>query len=252
MELTELKARVHSRESAGTVDGPGLRYVVFMQGCPLRCKFCHNPDTWDVKGGTETSVGELLADIVKYKTFMDFSGGGVTISGGEPLLHKKFVTALFFKLKQKGIHTAIDTSGYTNIDEALDTLLDYTDLVMLDLKQLEPDAHEKLTGVNNARIIKFLEHLKEKKKKVWIRYVVLPGSNDSKEYAEGFADFVKQFDNVELVELLPYHEMGKYKWEQLGLKYELDHISSPSKEKMKEICDIFCRKGIRTLGGTCG
>lgn len=248
MNPLDLTARVHSQESAGAVDGPGIRYVVFMQGCPLRCKFCHNPDTWNMRGGEVVSVRDLTDTIMKYKTFMDFSGGGVTITGGEPLLHKKFIAALFEELKYKQIHTAVDTSGYVNVDEDLDKVLENTDLVLLDIKQLEPDAHKELTGVNNAKIIEFLEHLRDKEVKTWVRYVVLAGFNDSEEYATKFAKFIKDFDNVELVELLPYHEMGKYKWEKLGLKYQLDDSSVPSRESIKNIAEIFHNYGVKTLG----
>lgn len=244
----DITARIHSQESAGAVDGPGLRYVIFLQGCPLRCKFCHNPDTWNVTGGEELSVRELVDNVMKYKAFIKFSGGGVTVTGGEPLLQKKFIYELFNELKIKEIHTAIDTSGYTRIDEDLEKVLDVTDLVLLDIKELDPDAHKELTGVNNSLIIEFLNHLKKRKIKTWIRYVVLGGINDSKEFAEKYADFIKEYDNVELVELLPYHEMGTDKWAKLGLKYQLSKENIPSKEKMEEIAKILHSRGLKTLG----
>lgn len=244
----DITARVHSQESAGAVDGPGLRYVIFLQGCPLRCKFCHNPDTWNVTGGEEISVRELVDNVMKYKAFIQFSGGGVTVTGGEPLLQKKFIYELFSELKLKGIHTAIDTSGYTRIDEDLDNLLSVTDLVLLDLKQLNPVAHHELTGVYNDFILEFLKHLKEKNIKTWIRYVVLKGINDSTEYAESFAKLLKEFDNVELVELLPYHEMGADKWGKLGLKYQMSKENIPSKLDLKKIADILANYGIKTQG----
>ncbi|MDR1693864.1 MAG: pyruvate formate lyase-activating protein [Lactobacillaceae bacterium] len=244
----DITARVHSQESAGAVDGPGLRYVIFLQGCPLRCKFCHNPDTWNIKGGEELSVRDLVNNVMKYKAFMQFSGGGVTVTGGEPLLQKKFIYELFSELKYKGVHTAIDTSGYTKIDDDLDKVLSVTDLVLLDLKHLNPKAHADLTGVGNDLVFEFLKLLHQKKIRTWIRYVVLAGINDSAVYAENFAKFIKEFDNVELVELLPYHEMGTDKWSQLGLKYQLSKENIPSREKLKEIADILAKYGIETHG----
>ena len=281
--MKEITARIHSRESAGAVDGPGLRYVIFFQGCPLRCKFCHNPDTWDTKGGEEVTVGELLKSIIEYKSFMKFSNGGVTASGGEPLLQKKFLIELFKLLKQEGIHTTIDTSGFVNIDDELDELLDLTDLVMLDIKHLDPQEHLELTGVENEKILRFLDHLRDKGVKTWIRWVVLAGLNDSEEYARGFRKFIKGdddvnsegvsekfkreieeieqaflgnickerwdddefkktiqgYDNVEKIELLPYHEMGKYKWEAMGMEYKLGEDMVPRKEVMDKINTIL-------------
>ena len=245
--LGQTIARIHSKESAGTVDGPGIRYVVFMQGCPLRCKYCHNPDTWDCNDGKLTSVKEILYEALKYKPFMQFSGGGVTISGGEPLLHKQFIATLFEALKGYDIHTAIDTSGYATIDADLDKVLEHTDLVLLDIKHLNPNAHHELTGVNNIKTLAFLKHLQEKNIKTWIRWVVLPDFNDTAEYAESLAEFLKSYSNIELVELLPYHEMGKYKWEQLGLKYQLDGVEPPSKSKIKELSSILNQHGLETL-----
>lgn len=248
MKLNTISTRIHSVETGGTVDGPGIRYVVFMQGCPLRCKFCHNPDTWNPKNGQPKNLSELWKDIIKYKPFMKFSNGGITVSGGEPMLHKGFVTLLFELAKQADIHTAIDTSGYTNIDDELDILLTATDLVLLDIKHLNSDKHLELTGVNNKKTLALLKHLQERKIATWVRWVVLPGFNDSEAYAKEFADFIKDFDNVELVELLPYHEMGKYKWEALGLKYELDGVEPPSKEVIKRLAEILHERGIKTLG----
>lgn len=245
----EIKGRIHSEESAGTVDGPGLRYVVFMQGCPLRCQFCHNPDTWNLNGGREVGVDELLQRILKYKEFMKFSGGGVTISGGDPILQIPFLTELFKRLKENGIHTALDTSGYVMITKDLDQLLQYTDLVLLDIKQLDTIKHKELTGFDNIRIMHFMQHLEDMKVKTWIRYVVLPTISDDIEYARRMAEFAKKYHNVEYVELLPYHEMGKYKWEALGLKYKLSELSPPSKETMKAIKAVFKEVGVKTLGG---
>lgn len=246
--LGQTKTRVHSVETAGAVDGPGIRYVVFMQGCPLRCKYCQNPDTWDCNSGNLMSVKELLNDIMKYKPFMNFSNGGVTISGGEPLLHKSFIAKLFELLKDRGIHTAIDTSGFVTLDKELDEVIKNTDLVLLDIKHINPTLHQELTGVNNLKTFAFLNYLKEKNIKVWLRWVVLPEFNDSTEYALKLAHIVKEYENVELVELLPYHAMGKYKWEQLGLKYQLYNVPEPTREKIQTLANILQNNGIKTLG----
>ena len=247
MELKYITTKIHSKESAGTVDGPGMRYVIFFQGCPLRCKFCHNPDTWNIDGGKLVNVSEIYKDVIQYKPFMKFSKGGFTASGGEPMLHKKFLASLFELLKGAEVHTAIDTSGYTTINEDLDKLLEFTDLVLLDIKHLVSEKHLEMTGVNNNKTLKFLSHLRDKKIDTWVRWVVLPGFNDSEEYARSFGEFIAQYPNVKQVELLPYHEMGKYKWKELGLEYKLDDMETPSKEKIDEISSILAEYGIKTL-----
>lgn len=247
MTEPELKARIHSVESAGTVDGPGIRFVVFMQGCPFRCAYCHNPDTWDRNGGKEYTVEALAKEVLKYKDFFTFSKGGITVSGGEPLLYKKFLAGLFGVLKQNGIHTALDTTGFTALDRDLDALLDVTDLVLLDVKHLDPENHKKLTGQSNDKTFAFLSHLKKKKIKTWVRWVVVPELNDTEEYAEKFAGFIKQFSNVEKVELLPYHGMGEYKWRALGLRSPLEGAQTPPKEQMRKIKKILNGNGIETL-----
>ena len=247
MELEYITTKIHSKETAGMVDGPGLRYVLFMQGCPLRCKFCHNPDSWKMDDGKLVNVSEIFKEIISYKSFMKFSNGGVTASGGEPLLHKKFLATLFHLLKDEGIHTAIDTSGYTMIDDELNSLLDYTDLVLLDVKHLKSNKHAELTKVTNIRTLELLDHLQSRKINTWVRWVVLPGFNDSLEYAEEFASFISKYNNVELVELLPYHEVGKYKWEEMKMKYELDDVSPPTAESMQNIEDILTKHKIKVL-----
>lgn len=244
----KILGRIHSEESAGTVDGPGLRYVIFMQGCPLRCQFCHNPDTWNLNGGYMMSVDDMLANILKYKEFMSFSGGGVTVSGGDPILHLEFVTELFIKLRENGIHTALDTSGYVLGSKELDRLLQNTDLVLLDIKHLDTIKHKSLTGFDNLKILNFLQHLEDMKVKTWVRYVIIPTISDDLDYANQLGDYVKKFSNVECLELLPYHEMGKYKWQELGLKYKLDHISPPEPKVVKEIAKIIKSKGLKVLG----
>ncbi|MFV0625785.1 MAG: pyruvate formate-lyase-activating protein [Alphaproteobacteria bacterium] len=247
--MEEILGRIHSEESAGTVDGPGLRYVVFTQGCPLRCQYCHNPDTWGLNGGQLVRPADLVSRISKYKDFMRFSNGGVTVSGGEPLLQPRFVEELFKGLKEQGIHTALDTSGHVDFSKDIEAALKYTDLVLLDIKHLDPLKHKELTGFENFRTLRFLDKLEDMRVKTWIRYVILPTFNATVEYAEKLALFVKKYRCVELVELLPYHEMGKFKWEKLGLKYRLQGIEPPTKETVKAIAKVFAAHGIKTLGG---
>ncbi len=247
MELKNITTYIHSKETAGAVDGPGLRYVLFLQGCPLRCKYCHNPDSWNCEKGKLVNVEEIYKDIISYKSFMKFSNGGFTASGGEPLLHKKFLNKLFQILKNDNIHTTIDTSGFVDIDEDLENLLKYTDLVMLDIKHLNSSQHKWLTNQENHKTLSFLNHLKENNIKTWIRWVVLPNFNDSEEYTHEFAKFIKDYKNVELIELLPYHDIGKYKWQELNIPYKLEDTIPPSNDTMQKIEDILNSYNIKTL-----
>lgn len=245
---SNLIGRIHSIETGGTVDGPGLRYVVFMQGCPLRCKYCHNPDSWCITEGKERSVADLVEDIQKYDMFMKFSKGGVTVSGGEPLMQAPFVLELFKHLKSMNIHTALDTSGFANLTTTIKELLDYTDLVLLDIKHLETKKHEELTGKPNTKVLQFAEYLCSINKPTWVRYVIVDQYTQSPDYAQILADYVKGLKNIELVELLPYHSMGKYKWEELGMTYQLNDIEEPTHAVMEQIKAVFRENGIKTLG----
>lgn len=222
---------IHSIESFGTVDGPGVRYVIFVQGCPLRCQYCHNPDTWHKNKGKSVNIDDLIDDIEKYSGFL--KGGGVTVSGGEPLLKAKELTYLFKKLKKLGIHTCIDTSGYVNIDDDIIELLKYTDLVLLDLKVFDKEKHKKLTGVSNKLILEFAKYLNSINKPIWIRHVLVPTINDSESDLTSLKEFIDTLNNVEKIELLPYHELGVFKWEELGLNYKLKHISPPTEDSIK-------------------
>lgn len=239
-----VKGKIHSHESFGTVDGPGIRYVVFMQGCPLRCRYCHNPDTWNPKDfKREETPSETFNEIKKYKNFI--KSGGVTITGGEPLLQAEYVKGLFALCRKEGIHTALDTSGYI-FNDTVKEALEYTDLVLLDLKCIDAEVHKELTSVELNPILKFLDYLKSIKKKVWIRHVVVPGITDDDKLLERLADFVKDIGNiVEKVEILPYHTLGKYKWEQLGLKYSLEGTPALSSERAEEIKEMFRKKGLK-------
>ncbi|MGL5948377.1 MAG: pyruvate formate lyase 1-activating protein [Aeromonas sp.] len=233
--------RIHSVETCGTVDGPGIRFIVFMQGCQMRCKYCHNRDTWDTQGGHEVTVDELMTDLTSYRHFMNASGGGVTASGGEALLQKEFVTELFAACKAKGIHTCLDTNGFVrHHDAALDALLEQTDLVLLDIKQMNDEKHIPLTHVSNKYTLDFAHYLASKGKTMWIRYVVVPEWSDDDASAEALGQFVQQLgDCVEKIELLPYHELGKHKWEVLGDTYTLTGIRPPSTETMDRIKAIL-------------
>ena len=217
-------AKVHSTESFGTVDGPGIRFVLFLQGCHLQCKYCHNRDTWDMKGGEYKSADDILEKIKRYKNYMLLSGGGVTVTGGEPLLQVKFLIELFKRLKEEGIHTCIDTSGIVAITDDIKEVLKYTDLVLLDIKHIDDEKCKKLVGVSNKRELEFAEYLSQNKIKMWIRQVLVPGYTDDEQDLIKLKKFIKSLKTVEKVQILPYHSMGKYKWEKLGVKYELENV----------------------------
>lgn len=234
--------KLHSIETFGTVDGPGVRYVVFMQGCPLRCKFCHNPDTWDMAGGEEMAVEDVFGDIQKYKSYIE----GVTVTGGEPLLQMEFVTKLFSLCKQAGLSSCLDTSGMVNIEpietrKKVEDLLSVTDLVMLDIKDIEEDSHIKLTGASNKPVLEFAKFLDKKGKKMWLRLVLVPTVNNQEEKLAKLREFKDSLTNVEKIEILPYHTLGVEKYKKLGIDYPLAGIKEPTQEeinKAKKILNI--------------
>jgi pyruvate formate lyase activating enzyme len=243
--ITLKNGRIHSVETMGTVDGPGIRYVVFTQGCPMRCVFCHNRDAWDPKGGNETTVDELMEEIRQYLPFYKSSGGGVTATGGEPTMQAEFVRDLFSRVKNElGLNTAMDTSGFVDISRAK-SLLEVTDLVLLSIKHIDEIKHKAITGVSSNKVFAFMEYLREINKRLWIRYVVIPGLTDDKDDVVRLAEFLKEFPNIELVDILPYHTMGVYKWQELGLDYPLEGVSSPDKESVREIKEIFKEYGFQ-------
>ena len=225
--------RIHSIESFGTVDGPGIRFVIFMQGCMLKCKYCHNRDTWDLNGGNLISVEELLNRIERYKEYILPSGGGVTVTGGEPLLQAKFLTLLFKELKNRNIPTAIDTSGMVEITNDIKEVLKYTDLVLLDIKHIDSKKCKDLVGSSNEKELNFARYLSDNKIPVWIRQVIIPGFTDNETYLLKLKEFISSLKNVEKIELLPYHDFGKYKWEKLGLKYELNGTPTATQNDIK-------------------
>ena len=232
-------AKVHSIESFGTVDGPGIRFVLFLQGCHLQCKYCHNRDTWDLKGGEYKTLDDIFEKIKRYKNYMMLSGGGVTVTGGEPLLQVKFLIELFKKLKQEGIHTCIDTSGIVAITDDIKELLKYTDLVLLDIKHIDDEKCKKLVGVSNKRELEFAQYLSDNNIKIWIRQVLVPGYTDDEEDLKKLKKFIKSLKTVENVQILPYHSMGKFKWEKLGAKYELEEVRTANQSDVDRVKKIL-------------
>jgi len=230
-------------ESCGAVDGPGLRFVVFVQGCPLRCRYCHNPDTWNPKQGSEVTVGSLVEEIRRYIPYMKFSGGGVTVSGGEPLLQPEFVAALFAECHRYGIHTALDSSGFASPERA-QPVLEQTDLLLLDIKQPNLLKHKALTGVDGRRPRTTARLAAAMGIPMWIRYVVVPGWTDDPADVESLADLVLSLPKVEKVELLPYHLLGKHKWEALGISYQLGGVEPPPAATMERIQKQLTNRGI--------
>lgn len=230
---------VHSFETFTTVDGPGIRFILFLSNCPLRCKYCHNPDTWACKG-KEYSVDDIVNEILKYKNY--YKNGGVTISGGEPLLQIDFVIEIFKKLKKYNMHTAIDTSGITfneNQIEKFDELNKYTDLYLLDIKEIDEKKHIKLTGKSNKNILEFAQYLSKNNKKVWIRHVIVPTINLDEDDLIKTREFIDTLNNVERVDVLPYHTLGVHKYKELGLKYPLEGVRTPTSEEIKFAKEIL-------------
>lgn len=235
---------VHSVETFGSVDGPGVRYIIFLSGCPLRCKFCHNPDTWNCSGKVK-SVQEVFSNALRYKTYWK-KNGGITVSGGEPLSQIDFVTALFQLAKENNINTCIDTSGAPFCKnkawlDKFNELMKFTDLILLDIKHIDEAEHIKLTGKSGKNIKEMALYLSEIQKPVWIRHVLIPEITDNDKYLKETSDFIHTLKNIKRVEILPYHILGTQKWKELGIKYELEGISPPSAERIKnaeELLDI--------------
>lgn len=237
----EVQARIHSFESMGAVDGPGLRYVIFMQGCNLKCKYCQNRDTWDLCGGKIYNIDEILDRILRYRNYMISSNGGVTISGGEPLLQPKFLINLFKELKKNNIHTAIDTSGMVRITDDIKELIKLTDLFLLDIKSINDEICKGLTGLSNEKELEFAKFLSDNNKDIWIRQVLVPTITDKEEDLLKLKEFIKSLKTVKKVEILPYHNMGKFKWEKLNLKYDFDNIRTANADdvsRAKKILEI--------------
>ena len=228
----EILGNIHSIESMSTVDGPGIRYVVFMQGCPLRCKFCHNVDTWSTEKNRMYTAEELARQIINAKEYFELSGGGVTFTGGEPLLQTKFLIKVCKILKENNIHITLDSSGAFEITDDIKELLNYVDLILLDIKHINNEKHKFMTGRENTKVLEFARYLDKINKNLWIRIVYIPDFTDfEKEKLKGF---ISSLDNVKKVDVLKYHTMGKYKWEKLGIKYELDDYREPETKEVQE------------------
>ena len=240
-----MKGYIHSFESFGTKDGPGIRFVLFLQGCPLRCLYCHNVDTWDLKNKKYMlTAEETMHEISKVRGFI--KSGGITVSGGEPLLQPEFILELFKLCKKEKIHTAVDTSGYL-LNDRIKEVLELTDLVLLDIKHIDPDKYQALTSVELKPTLEFMEYLSKINKPVWLRYVLVPGYTDNEKDLKAWAKYVSNFKNIERVDILPFHQMASYKWEGLGRSYELKDTPALSKEEVKRAEEIFRSFGLNTL-----
>ncbi len=236
-----MTGNIHSFESFGTVDGPGIRFVVFMQGCPMRCLYCHNPDSWQTGAGKEYSAEQVAQNILRYKNYFA-GGGGVTVSGGEPMLQAAFVEELFTLLKANEVHTALDTSGVLFQPQDIhkfDGLLSVTDLVLLDIKHIDDGRHKDLTRHSNGNVLAFAQYLSKIGKPMWIRHVLVPGLTDDDGYLQRLSGFIKTLNTVERVEVLPYHTMGKVKYEKLGLSYPLKDTLPPTAERVQNAKKIL-------------
>lgn len=238
-----MTGRVHSIESFGLVDGPGVRSVVFLKGCNLRCRYCHNPDTWTKEGGEEWEAESLFQKLYRFKPYWK-NKGGITVSGGEAMLQMEFVTELFSIAKEHGVHTALDTSGgpfcmEPDYLESFQKLMDVTDLFILDMKEMDPERHKALTGQDNRNILVFARYLSAHKNPMWIRHVLVPELTDSRESLEALYNFLRELKSVERVEILPYHTMGVHKWEALGIPYSLKNVLPPTEEEVRRAEEIL-------------
>ena len=239
--------RINKLETFGSVDGPGIRFVVFVQGCPMRCKFCHNPETWDFKGGSpeafEISAQDLLKKALRYKNYWG-KDGGITVSGGEPLAQIDFLIEFFEAAKAAGVNTCIDTSGVNFVRNEpyfgkFNRLMNATDLLLVDIKHIDPEEHKILTGHDNKNIIDMFRYLDEIKKPIWIRHVLVPGGSDNDEYLRRTRDFIQTLHNVQKVEILPYHPLALAKYEQMGIDYPLKDTKSPTPERIQNAKQIL-------------
>lgn len=241
--MSEIKGRIHSVESFGSADGPGVRYIVFLKGCNMRCQYCHNPDTWAKDGGELMTPEEVLKKALRYKTYWK-EKGGITVSGGEALLQIDFVTELFRLAKEKGVNTCLDTSGNPfSLEEPFkskfDELMKYTDLFMLDIKHMDDAAHRKLTGQTNQNILEMAAYLSDHGKAMWIRHVLVPGITTEEYELHRLRSFLDTLKTVERVEVLPYHTLGVFKWKELGIPYQLEGVDPPTKEQIDRAKEIL-------------
>ena len=234
---------IHSIETFGSADGPGVRYLIFLKGCNMRCKYCHNPDTWAKTEGEMKSAEEILQQALRYKRYWG-KKGGITVSGGEALLQIDFVTELFTLAKEKGVNTCLDTAGNPFTREEpfyskFEKLMEVTDLVMLDIKEMDEEKHKKLTGRSNKNILAMADKMNEMGKEMWIRHVLVPGLTDGKEDLKALRKKLDEWTNVSRVEILPYHTLGLFKWENLGIPYSLEGVPVPTEEQVKDAEEIL-------------
>ena len=238
---------LHSEETGSAIDGPGMRVVFWTTGCDFRCLYCHNPDTWKLKHGRLICVDDIVKELEKYKAFLALAGGGVTISGGEPLVQHKFVMNILRAAKAMGIHTALDTNGFFG-PRLTDEDLEQIDLFLLDIKSWDPDTHLRVTAQPVEPVLAFARRLSERKKPIWLRFVLVPNLTDAPENIEGVARFVAMLGNVERVDVLPFHQLGKFKWKELGMAYELEETQSPTQESVASARKIFRDHGLYCPG----
>lgn len=236
------KGMIHSVETFGTLDGPGIRYVLFLKGCPLRCVYCHNPDTWEMQGGTLKTSEEVIEDIIRYRNF--YKKGGVTLSGGEPMLQHDFCAELLDGLKVQGMHTALDTAGSIPLTTSKD-LIDRADMLLLDIKAPNGILFENITGNKIDNTLDTLNYCESIGKRLWIRHVIIPGFTDTDEVAYEMIDLLKDKTCVEHIDLLPFHKMGEYKWHDLGLPYTLDDVCEPPLDRIERLCQIYAEGGLK-------
>jgi pyruvate formate lyase activating enzyme len=236
----------HSFTTGSAVDGPGVRLVAWLSGCQFRCVFCHNPDTWKSSNGTPVPLKRALEVVNQYRHSLKTMKGGLTISGGEPLLQYRFLTKLFPKVKEMGVHTDLETNGYFG-DRLTDKDLESIDLIMLGIKAVEPDLHKRLTNMDNAPVQKFARRLAARKHPVWIRFVVVPGWTDTVEEFDRMAKFAAELGNVQRVDVLPFHQMGRFKWEKLGMEYQMRDAEPPSSETIEKALERFRAAGVKVV-----
>jgi pyruvate formate lyase activating enzyme len=237
---------IHSFQTGSCVDGPGVRLVAWLSGCQFRCLFCHNPDTWKMTNGMPVNLARAVEVVNQYRNSLRIMKGGLTISGGEPLMQHRFVLKLFAAAQKLGVHTALDTNGYLG-DRLTDEDLASIDLVMLGLKAITPDVHRRLTGMEVAPVHEFARRLADRKKPVWIRFVIVPGWTDNLDEVGRMADFAAGLGNVERIDVLPFHQLGRFKWEQLGMDYQLRDAQPPSREKVEEVLARLRSAGLNVV-----
>lgn len=242
-ESAPVLGNIHSVESFGSADGPGVRYIVFLKGCAMRCKYCHNPDTWAGQGEDWQTPEEVLNKALRYKNYWK-KNGGITVSGGEALLQIDFVTELFRLAKEKGVNTCLDTSGnpFTRQEPFFGKfrkLMEVTDLFMLDIKHMDPAGHRKLTGCDNANILDMARFLSDSGKAMWIRHVLVPGITDDEKQLTSLRKYIDTLKTVERVEILPYHTLGVFKWKELGIPYQLEGVEPPTEEQVKRAKELL-------------